>query len=71
MNAKADERKEERIAEVCEVYAAAAQQTDEVTFSVDEATGIQALERIAADLPMAPGKPEAREFEYQRPGPRP
>ena len=68
MNAKADERKEERIAEVCEVYAAAAQQTDEVTFSVDEDTGIQSLERIAADLPMAPGKPEAREFEYQRPG---
>ena len=31
-------------------------------------TGIQALERIAADLPMAPGKPVAREFEYQRNG---
>lgn len=31
-------------------------------------TGIQAPERIAADLPMAPGKPVAREFEYQRNG---
>ncbi len=27
--------------------------------SVDEMTGIQALERIAADLPMSPGKPLA------------
>lgn len=31
-------------------------------------TGIQALERIAADLPMSPGKPVAREFEYKRNG---
>jgi hypothetical protein len=68
LNAKADERKEERIAEVCQVYEAAPHQTDEITFSVDEATGIQALERIAADLPMAPGKPVAREFEYKRHG---
>lgn len=50
------------------MYAAVPQQTDEITFSLDEATGIQALERIAADLPMAPGKPEAREFEYKRHG---
>ena len=40
----------------------------EITFSVDEATGIQALERIAPDLPMMPGKPQAIEFEYQRNG---
>ena len=31
-------------------------------------TGVQALERIAADLPMSPGKPLAREFEYKRHG---
>jgi transposase len=36
--------------------------------SVDEMTGIQALERIADDRPMAPGKPVAREFEYHRHG---
>ena len=36
--------------------------------SVDEMTGIQALERIAADLPMSEGKPVAREFEYKRHG---
>ena len=29
-------------------------------------TGIQALERIAPDLALAPGKPLAREFEYKR-----
>ena len=37
-------------------------------FSVDELTGAQALERIAADLPLSPGKPLAREFEYKRHG---
>jgi len=31
-------------------------------------TGIQALERIAEDMPMSEGKPLAREFEYQRHG---
>jgi putative transposase len=31
-------------------------------------TGIQALERIAEDLPMSAGKPIAREFEYKRNG---
>lgn len=31
-------------------------------------TGIQALERIAPDLPLACGKPVAREFEYRRHG---
>lgn len=31
-------------------------------------TGIQALERIAEELPMSQGKPLAREFEYKRHG---
>jgi transposase len=31
-------------------------------------TGIQALERMAPGLPMAPGKVERREFEYRRHG---
>jgi hypothetical protein len=31
-------------------------------------TGIQALERAAPGLPMAPGKVERREFEYKRHG---
>lgn len=36
--------------------------------SVDEMTGVQALERAAPDLPMKPGKPLRREFEYIRHG---
>lgn len=36
--------------------------------SVDEKTGIQALERIAADQPMEKGKPRRIEYEYTRHG---
>jgi transposase len=68
LNAKADERKDERIADICQLYQVAKQQEDEVVYSVDEMTGIQALERIAKDLPMKSGKPVAREFEYKRNG---
>jgi transposase len=50
------------------VYRDHALRDDEIAFSTDEATGLQALERIAADRPMAPGKPLAREFEYRRHG---
>ena len=38
------------------------------TVSVDEKTGIQALERAAATKPMEPGKPERMEYEYKRHG---
>lgn len=68
MNAKADARKDERIADICKVYRECANRDDEIAVSVDEITGIQALERIAPDLPLAPGKPLAREFEYRRHG---
>ncbi|MEG4801298.1 transposase [Microcoleus sp. ARI1-B5] len=36
--------------------------------SVDEMTGIQAIERLEKDLPMRPGKVAIREFEYIRHG---
>lgn len=36
--------------------------------SVDEKTGIQALERIAPDQPMEKGKPRRLEYEYTRHG---
>ena len=36
--------------------------------SVDEMTGVQALERKHPGLPLAPGKVERREFEYKRHG---
>jgi transposase len=38
------------------------------TVSIDEMTGIQALERAAKSLPMRPGHVERREFEYIRHG---
>ena len=38
------------------------------TESVDEMTGIQALERKHPDLPISPGKVLRREFEYKRHG---
>jgi len=68
LNAKPDEKKEERIADVCNIYHNISQKKDELTISTDEMTGIQALETIAKDLPMSAGKPLAREFEYKRHG---
>ena len=68
LNAKADERKEERIADICELYGNALKNTQEVTISVDEMTGVQALERISPDLPMKVGKVQSIEFEYERHG---
>jgi transposase len=44
------------------------QRHDTHTICVDEMTGIQALERIAAPRPMKPGQTERREFEYKRHG---
>ena len=56
--------------DICEVYHRVPQNPNEIALSVDEMTGIQALSRVAADLPMSMGKPVAREFEYQRHGTR-
>ena len=68
LNAKADERKEERIADICELYKQAVDTPQEVVISVDEMTGVQALERISADLPMKVGHVQSIEFEYKRHG---
>jgi transposase len=38
------------------------------TESVDEMTGVQALERQQPDVPLSPGQVERREFEYKRHG---
>ena len=43
-------------------------QQGEHTISIDEMTGIQAIERLEKDLPMRPGKVVRREFEYIRHG---
>jgi hypothetical protein len=70
LNAKPDPQKEEKIRAVCARYQQAreAAARGELTFSVDEMTGIQALARIAPDHPMKPGQPVRREFEYERHG---
>jgi hypothetical protein len=64
--------REARITDVCGVYreAPARAKQGERTVSSDEMTGVQALERAALGLPMAPGKVERREFEYVRHGTR-
>lgn len=55
---------------VCAVYAQARerQAEGEHTLSIDEMTGIQALERAAPTKPCQPGQVEKREFEYIRHG---
>ena len=68
LNVKPDDRRDERINNICTVYANAAVTPDELTMSYDEMTGVQALERIATDLAMASKKPQAIEFEYKRHG---
>jgi transposase len=66
---KADPAFETKCVDICTVYKAAADADDSHrTVSIDEKTGIQALERIAPGLPMVPGKVERREFEYRRHG---
>ncbi len=42
--------------------------TDEHIICLDEKTGIQAIERRYADIPMQSGQPVRREFEYIRHG---
>jgi len=55
---------------ICQTYHAVAENEQQGihTVSVDEKTGIQALERAAPTIPMSPGKPERRETNYERHG---
>jgi transposase len=62
---------EAQVQDVCATYMDAPGlyfQHNTHTISTDEMTGIQALERVAATLPLAPGHIELREFEYERRG---
>src|SRR4051794_9885260 len=68
---KGPRRFEEQVKTVCDTYLAApererAEQTH--TVSVNEMTGLQALERIASSKAMIAGKPQPIEFEYTRHG---
>jgi DDE superfamily endonuclease len=68
----ADGQREETIVALCQVYQEAPRLAEqgERTISTDELTGVQALERKHAGLPLVPGKVERREFEYIRHGTR-
>lgn len=70
LNSEPDPQAEAKISEVTSLYAQAREllEAGERTLSVDEMTGIQALERKHPTLPMGPGRPERREFEYKRHG---
>ena len=62
---------QEKVERVCDCYLEAPRlhaEENTHTICTDEMTGIQALERIAATLPMKPGQVECREFEYKRHG---
>jgi hypothetical protein len=64
-------RFEEQVKTVCDTYRSAAEQErthHTHTVSVDEMTGWQALERIAADKAMIAGRCPRIEFEYERHG---
>lgn len=58
------------MSDICEVYqqAQVRAQQGEVTISLDEMTGIQALERKMPDLTLKPGRRAKVEFEYIRHG---
>ena len=65
-----DPQREEKIHEGCSLYLLAQERAKqgERTISMDEMTGVQALERKHPDLPMLPGHVLRREFEYTRHG---
>lgn len=62
---------QQQVGTVCHTYLEAPElyfQENTHTVSVDEMPGLQALERIAQTIPMAPGQPERIEYEYKRHG---
>jgi transposase len=68
---KDPEKFREQVETVCDTYLAAPEMErtqNTHTVCVDEMTGIQALERVAATKPMIAGKPARIEFEYERHG---
>ncbi len=70
MTEEPDPKRGEKIRDGCEVYASAPQRakSGERTISMDELTGVQAVERKHPDVPMQPGHVLRRECEYIRHG---
>ena len=65
-----DERFDQKVADINTLYQQAPQLVKQGirVESIDEMTGVQALERKHPGLPLSPGKVERREFEYIRHG---
>jgi transposase len=65
-----DPEKDEKILRINQLYQDAPRRdmAGELVVSLDEKTGIQALEREAPTKPMKPGSPEKMEYNYDRHG---
>lgn len=72
LNAKRDGAFAYKCADICQAYHLAEERAGrgEQTVSIDEMTGVQALERIVENTPMKPGQVERQEVEYKRHGTR-
>lgn len=70
LTSKQDEQFDKKCQDICDTYKQAPEREKkgEKTISIDEMTGIQALERAAEMKAMEPGKPERHEFEYYQNG---
>jgi transposase len=70
LNTPRDAQSDQKCRDVCETYRLAPDRAAVgiETRSIDEMTGVQALKRAAATLPLRPGLIERREFEYIRHG---
>lgn len=56
----------EKVNDICDLYRKAPKGA--VVLSIDEKTGMQAIERKHLDRPPSPGRPRRQEFEYKRHG---
>lgn len=65
-----DEQFDAKVRDLCSLYrqAPVLAAEGERVITTDEMTGVQALERLYPNLPLAPDKVERREFEYIRHG---
>jgi transposase len=70
LTSKPDPDFDTKCADICSAYLQAPEAAEQGvrTVSIDEMSGVQALERVAPGLPMKPGKIERREYEYKRHG---
>lgn len=66
LNRRDDPEFWDRVQDVCGLYLNGPENA--IVVSVDEKTGIQAKERVAATAPAAPGRAGRYEFEYRRHG---